>query len=154
MTAPCAIPVPGVTVRGVRELSALVGRELEPTPWLTLAHDRLETFEAATFDGPSTNFPGAHSWSRLHGTHTLALLVPLWERTVAMTGFTRIVLYGCDRVRFPASVEDSARVRGRFSVAEVSGVRDASDCRVAATLEVEGATKPACVAELVFRLAE
>ena len=60
------------------------------------------------------------------------------------------VNYGTNRVRFPAPVPSGSRVRGRFRVLDVGDVDLGRRTTIEATVEVEGAGKPACVAELVL----
>jgi acyl dehydratase len=132
------------------ELPRLVGTELPPTPWLTVTRGHLAQFDDSTFDGPSTNYPGAQDARTVHGTYTLSLTVPMWERAVGVRGAGGVVLYGFDRVRFPAPLFVGGRVRGRFSVRDVDDGPGGLRYRIAATVEVDGAAKPACVAELVF----
>jgi acyl dehydratase len=60
--------------------------------------------------------------------------------------------YGVNRVRFPAPVPVGSRIRGRFRVEAVEDVPGGVQATVAATVEREGEDKPACAAELVFRL--
>ena len=59
--------------------------------------------------------------------------------------------YGLNRVRFPAPVPSGSRVRARFRVEGVEEVAGGTQVTLAATVEREGAAKPVCVAELVFR---
>ena len=44
-----------------------------------------------------------------------------------------------------------ARIRGRFRIEDVEDVASGKQARVAATIELEGQEKPACVAEALFR---
>ena len=44
-----------------------------------------------------------------------------------------------------------ARIRGRFRIEDVEDVTSGKQARVAATIELEGQEKPACVAEALFR---
>lgn len=142
---------PAIAVAGADGLMALVGAELPPTAWLSMKTEQVALFDDATFDGPSTNYGGAVHAATVHGTHTLSLLVPLWERTVGVQGFRGVALYGLDRVRFPAPVLVGSRVRGRFRVLEVREERGDTTYRVAATIEREGESKPGCAGELIFR---
>ena len=102
-------------------------------------------FDEATFHGPSTNYDGADSAEAAHGTHTLALLPPLFEQAVAIEGFNAVVLAGFERVRFPAPVPVGGRVRVRFEVSERVRARGGYECRVAVTGELEGGERPVCV---------
>lgn len=143
--------LPAIVATGADDLRGLVGVELPPTAWLSIRTEQLAMFDNATFDGPSTNYRGAAGASTVHGTHTLSLVVPLWERTVGVLGLSRVALYGLDRVRFPAPVAVGSRVRGCFRLVEVQIETDGMTYRVAAAIEREGQPKPACVADLVFR---
>lgn len=142
---------PAITV-SAPELPGLVGAALPPSGWVGVTRDQLERFDAATFDGPSTNYAGPRAAAHVHGTYSLALVVPLWERTVGVTGARQMVLYGVDRVRFPGPVRVGDRVRARFSVLAVEPGPGGVRYRVGATLEVEGQEKPGAVVELVFYL--
>jgi acyl dehydratase len=62
-----------------------------------------------------------------------------------------IVNYGLNKVRFPAPVPTGSRVRLRAEVADVTETRGGAEIVLALAVEVEEATKPACVAEAVYR---
>jgi acyl dehydratase len=128
-----------------------VGKEVEPSPWVELSRNRVIAFDEATADEPTTNNVGGHLLEYLHGLQTLALVVPLWERTVAVHGFTP-QLYGLNRVRFPAPVPVGSHVRGRYRVASFGPEMGAYRLVIDVALERDGDEKPVCVAELVFRL--
>jgi acyl dehydratase len=143
-----------IAITGPDELAGLTGAELGPTTWLTLDREQIVGFDEATFHAPSTNYAGAETAAAAHGTHTLALLPPLFEQTVAVRGFRAVVLGGFDRVRFPAPVPVGGRVRVHFRVEEVSPAGGGHQCRVSATVECEGESKPACVCDMILRLLE
>jgi hypothetical protein len=44
-----------------------------------------------------------------------------------------------------------SRIRGRFRIDEVEDVTAGKQARVAATIDLEGQEKPACIAEALFR---
>ena len=139
-------------VTGGAGLETLVGARLEPSAWHTIGRREIGLFDEATFHRPSTNYRGADSAEAAHGTHTLALLPPLFEQAVAIEGFSAVVLAGFERVRFPAPVPVGARVRVRFEVESVSEARGGYECRVAVTGEREDEERPVCVCEMVLRL--
>jgi acyl dehydratase len=62
-----------------------------------------------------------------------------------------IVNYGLNRVRFPAPVPAGSRVRVSFRVETVEPIEGGVQVVLAATVELDGGAKPACVAELVLR---
>ena len=87
-----------------------------------------------------------------HGYLTLALVVPLFAQLLDVEDVTTKLNYGLGKVRFPSPVPNGSRVRLTATVAEVTvlaggGVQLAFD----AVVHVDGQSKPACVAQPVFR---
>jgi acyl dehydratase len=62
--------------------------------------------------------------------------------------------YGLNRVRFTGPVKCGARIRGRFILQSVTDVAGGFQITYAATVEIEGAEKPALVAEWLVRVIE
>ena len=60
--------------------------------------------------------------------------------------------YGLNKVRFPMPVKVGARIRGRAADPSLTDVPAGKQLTVAYTIEVEGESKPACVAETVVLL--
>jgi len=54
-------------------------------------------------------------------------------------------------VRFAAPVRAGSRLRGQFKLLSFEPLDGGAQLTVQATIEVEGAAKPACVAETVSR---
>jgi acyl dehydratase len=139
----------------VSNLSDLVGRELGPTSWIEVTQQRINAFAAATDDpqwihvDPARAAAGPFGTTIAHGFLTLSLCIPMLEE-VLPAGGSMAVNYGTNRVRFPAPVPSGSRIRGRFRVLAVDDVDLGRRATVEATLELEGADKPACVAELVI----
>ncbi len=72
-----------------------------------------------------------------------------------VSGIKMGVNYGCGKVRFPSPVPVGANLRlGAVldSVEELAG--DGAQVQMTFTFEVEGAAKPSCVAEIIFRYYE
>ena len=87
-----------------------------------------------------------------HGFLTLSLVVPMFaEALPPLEGYGMTLNYGLNRVRFTSPVPSGARIRGRFRIEDVEDVAFGKQARVAATIELEGQEKPACVAEALFR---
>jgi acyl dehydratase len=62
------------------------------------------------------------------------------------------VNYGSDKVRYPAPVRVGARIRGRAEVIEAQAIEDSGvQMRVRMTVDVEGGSRPACVADFIAR---
>jgi acyl dehydratase len=138
----------------VSDLRDLVGRELGPTSWMEITQDRIDAFAAATDDpqwihvDPARAAAGPFGTTIAHGFLTLSLCVAML-REVLPAGSGTTLNYGTNRVRFTAPVPSGSRIRGRFRVLAVDEVELGLRAIVEATVEVEGAHKPACVAEFV-----
>jgi acyl dehydratase len=62
------------------------------------------------------------------------------------------VNYGANKVRFPSPVPVGSKLRAGAGVASVEDVGGGgAQVTLDVTFEVEGAPKPACVAQVVFR---
>jgi acyl dehydratase len=86
-----------------------------------------------------------------HGFLTLSMAVPLVQEIMSVEGVRMAVNYGVNKVRFPAPVPVGSKLRagaGLVSVEDVpGGVQTVTDV----TFEIEGGTKPVCVAQTVSR---
>jgi acyl dehydratase len=61
------------------------------------------------------------------------------------------VNYGANKIRFPSPVPVGAKVRLGAKLLAVEDVTGGAQGTVEMTFEVEGAPKPSCVAEVIFR---
>lgn len=135
----------------------LAGRELV-SGWRELDQARIDQFAGATDDpqwihvDPARAAAGPFGTTIAHGFLTLSLVVPLFEEALPpLEGYALTVNYGLNRVRFTAPVPVGSRIRGRFRVEAVDEIPGGDQLTVAATVELEGSEKPACVAEALFR---
>ena len=142
----------------LEELRAGVGTHLGYSDWLEITQDRVNQFADAT---------GDHQWIHVnverakagpfggpiaHGFLTLSLAPGLLKDVWAIEGAKMGVNYGLNKVRFPTPVPVGSKVRAGALLKEVTDVAGgAVQLVLEATFEVQGADKPACVAELVFR---
>ena len=137
------------------------GRELGASDWVTVDQERIDRFAACTGDrqwihvdveraSRESPFGGPIA----HGYLTLSLVAAMvMELGVIPPDAATGLNYGLDKVRFIAPVKAGARVRTRASLAAAeaqSGGRMLLklDC----TLEIEGETKPALVAQTLCML--
>jgi acyl dehydratase len=141
----------------VRVADVQPGLELGPSAWREITQERIDAFAAATDDpqwihvDPERAAAGPFGTTIAHGYLTLALLVPFSSELLHVEDARLALNYGLNRVRFPAPVPSGSRVRARFRVEGVEQVAGGTQVTMAATVEREGAEKPVCVAELVFR---
>jgi acyl dehydratase len=139
----------------LRKLKAMAGREVGLSDWLDVTQERIDAFAAATDDRQWIHVdPERAALSPLGGTvahgFLLLSLIPFFNLSneVFKGRFRMAVNYGLDRVRFPHSVRAGSRVRNRavLKTIEKRGFRRVL-VTVENTLEVEGASKPAMVAD-------
>ena len=139
------------------DLAARVGQELGSSAWLTIDQDRINLFAQATGDhqwihtDPQRAAAGPFGAPIAHGFLTLSLLPLMFERSFAIDDVRMGVNYGLNRVRFVSPVRVGSRVRGRFKLLGYEPLDSGAQLTVEATIELEGASKPACVAQTVSR---
>jgi acyl dehydratase len=132
------------------------GLELPPSPWFEIDQARIDAFAAATEDHQSIHIDqelaaaGPYGSTVAHGFLTLSLLVHFWNQVAPQNGGVHIN-YGLNRVRFPAPVATGTKLRAHFRVLDLEDVPGGRQATISATVEAEGAEKPVCVAELLFR---
>lgn len=140
------------------DLPDLVGTDLGPSPWITVEQQRIDTFADATDDHQWIHVDAARAeggpfgTTIAHGYLTLSMLIPLWEQVLEVDGVTTKVNYGLNRVRFPSPVPSGSAIRLAASIAAVTEIEGGVQVVVDATIEAEGAAKPVCIAQPVFRL--
>ncbi len=146
------------TATGLDELRALAGTDLGHTDWLEIAQDRVDTFADATDDhqwihvDPERAATGPFGGAIAHGYLTLSLIIPLFNQLLEISGVSMSLNYGLERVRFPSPVRVGAKIRLRGTVDSVEPVAgDGVQMQLTFTVEIEGASKPACVAQAVYR---
>ena len=86
-----------------------------------------------------------------HGYLTLSLTPVLMEQVLRIKGTSMGVNYGCNKVRFMAPVPVGSRVHMGAKLVSVEDVAGGVQYTLELTYEVEGAAKPSCVAECIFR---
>jgi acyl dehydratase len=142
-----------------------IGVQRGPTSWRTVTQEDIDAFASIT---------GDHQWIHVdverakrespfgttiaHGNLTLSIIDGLREQVstrdvIDAEQITLGVNMGWNRVRFPAPVPSGSQVR---ATAELVSVTDKGngwwEIVDRFTIEVEGAEKPACVAESVGRI--
>ena len=146
-------------ISGVEELKTLAGEELGVSDWFEVPQSRINAFADATDD---------HQWIHIdqeraktespfgttiaHGFLTLSLLPVLAGQAYKVQGNIKMgINYGLNRLRFVSPVPSGSKVRARFTLQSVEDVAGGIQLTVAATVEIEGAQKPALAAEWLTR---
>ncbi len=144
-------------VQGIDGLKAKVGEHLGYSEWRDITQEQVNLFADATGDhqwihvDPERAKAGPFGGPIAHGYLTLALAPALLPEILQVEGISMGVNYGCNKVRFPSPVPVGARLRLGASLAEVDDVAGGAQVTIDLTFEVDGAPKPSCVAQVVYR---
>ncbi|MSX80853.1 MAG: dehydratase [Actinobacteria bacterium] len=145
-------------INGAAELKSLIGEHLGYSPYMDITQERVNQFAEATGDYQWIHVDverakaGPFGAPIAHGYLTLSLGPVLYPQVVRVDGFSMGVNYGTNKVRFPSPVPVGSRLRLGVKLLEVKDVAGGAEITLEFTFEVEGATKPSCVAEIIFRL--
>lgn len=137
------------------ELAAEQGNEIGVSEWLTIEQDRIDMFAHATGDHQWIHVDPGRTQAELgmstiaHGYLTLSLVPQFLSEILTVSSVTRALNYGSNKVRFTNMVPVGSRVRGRLHLAKAvlgeNTLRTVSNI----TVEIDGETKPALVAETI-----
>jgi len=87
-----------------------------------------------------------------HGYLTLSLLPVLLRQIYRVENTSMVINYGLNKVRFPAPVPVGSRIRATSTLSDAKPVDGGVQVELTTTVEVEGGSKPACVAVNVVRI--
>lgn len=141
------------------ELAGLIGQEVGVSKWIEVTQARIDAFADCTEDhqfihvdpeaAKATPFGGTIA----HGFLTLSLASAMsYDAVPPLEGVVMGVNYGFDKLRFLAPVPAGSKVRGRFKLlaADDKGAQGGVTrwlLKHELTVEIEGADKPALIAE-------
>lgn len=145
-------------------MSARIGEQTSQSDWFEITQQRINDFAEVTMD---------HQWIHVdveraakgpfgapiaHGHLTLSMMGHLPKAADADSQAIRIagqklgINYGFDKVRFPSPVPAGARLRTTSTLKRVEIKGGMIETMNEVVVEVEGQSKPACVAESLGRM--
>src|SRR6266705_6620642 len=139
-----------------KDLLKLVGKELGPSEWMTVDQAMIDKFAEATGDRQwihvdveraNREMPGGKTIA--HGYLTLSLVPRLGQTIYRVKHRARGLNYGSNRIRFTGQVPAGSRIRLRQKIKSVDPVEGGVRITSENTVEVEGASRPALVAETI-----
>lgn len=144
-------------IDGIAGLEARVGDHLGYSEWHEVTQEQVNLFADAT---------GDHQWIHVdveraksgpfgapiaHGYLTLSLAPMLLSEILEVSGISMGINYGLNKLRFPSPVPVGSKLRAGATLAGVEQVSGGVQVTLTVTFETEGGSKPACVAEILFR---
>ncbi|GAB87345.1 MULTISPECIES: MaoC family dehydratase [Gordonia] len=141
------------TFTSVEELKAAIGEDLGSGEWLEITQERIDAFADATGDhqwihtDPERAKSGPFGTTIAHGYLTVSLLPMLAGQIFTIEGPKLFLNYGMNKLRFPNPVKVGARIRSNAVITSIEETPKGVNMVVTNTVEIEGESKPACVAE-------
>jgi acyl dehydratase len=146
-------------------LQGQAGGDVQVGEWCVIDQDRIDRFAEVTgdvqwihTDPERARRESPYGATVAHGFLTLSML-PFLTRSnhpdyfsSNYPGMRLRVNYGLNRVRFPRPVLAGDRIRARTVLLSASPAGEGVEVLYRLTVEIEGADKPACVAEQVVRV--
>jgi acyl dehydratase len=146
------------TVHSIDELTALTGKHLGYCEWREITQHQVNMFADATDDHQWIHVDAERAASGpfgtpiAHGFLTLSLLVPMWSEILHFEGVKLGINYGLNKVRFTSPVPVGSRIRAGATLVSAETAADGSIAvTVDFVIEREGAEKPCCIAQGLYR---
>ncbi|TAK68239.1 MAG: MaoC family dehydratase [Actinomycetota bacterium] len=139
------------------DIRAAAGTHLGVSDWLDITQEMVDTFAEVTGDRQWIHVDvaraaqGPFGGTIAHGFLTLSLLPALTAGAFVYDGTRMNINYGLNKVRFITPVVVGSRVRSSTDLLEVTEVDGGLQVVMRTTIEIEGGSRPAAVAEHVQR---
>jgi acyl dehydratase len=143
-----------VIVERPADMHAYIGKVIGTSEWVEITQEQINKFAESTLDfqwihvdveRAKTEMPGGKTIA--HGFLSLSLTAGLGQRTYKIEKRSRGVNYGLNKVRFINPVPVGSRVRVAIKIVNVEPVPGGQRITQEFTMEIEGQSKPALVAE-------
>jgi acyl dehydratase len=147
-----------LTLTGLEEIKAHVGKELGVSDWHLVTQENIDRFAEVTGDDqwihvdPERAKDSPFGGTIAHGYYTLSLAPRFSYDMFKFEGFAFGLNYGLNRVRFPSPMLVGGKVRMRAMLAAVEDIPGGAQITTELTFEREGGEKPVCVAESLARV--
>ena len=141
------------------ELIASVGTEVGKSRWIKVTQEMIDNFAEVTEDrqfihvNPETAKDTPFGGTIAHGFLTLSLLSTMSSDAIPnLVESTMSVNYGLNKLRFISPVPSGSRIRGGFTLSEISE-KESNEltCIWQVTVEIEHKDRPALIAEWITR---
>jgi acyl dehydratase len=147
-----------ITATGVSGVLSLPrGVELGQSDLVEITQEAVNKFAEATGDyqwihvDPERARQSPFGGTIAHGYMTLSLVPRLLPEILRLEGFSMVVNYGCERVRFPSPVPVGSKVRATAVLDDVTEIAGGLQVTITMAITVDGAAKPACVVTFLTR---
>ena len=145
---------------GIAGIEAAIGEHVGYSSWMEITQERVDAFADATGDhqwihvDPVRAAEGPYGATIAHGSLTLSVVPLLGAEVMEIRGFGMMIKYGLDKVRFPAAVPVGSRIRAGVELTSLQRKTSGVQLNSLVTVEIDGADRPALVAETVRLMVE
>jgi acyl dehydratase len=138
------------------DLPKSAGQDMGVSDWVLIDQDRINKFADATGDHQwihvdveraKKEMPGGKTIA--HGYLTLSLIPMLAAQIMSISGVSRGINYGSNKVRFTNMVPVGSRVRAKQKLLAAEPKAGGLQLTNEMTIEIEGQDRPACIAETI-----
>jgi acyl dehydratase len=145
------------------DIQATLGQHSCTSDWMSITQSQVQLFADATGDqqwihtDPVRAASGPFGAPIAHGFLTLSLIPALFDSAMTVPHTKLGVNYGLNKVRFMTPVPVGSRVRALFTLLDYEvldpapGTTQGAQMTWEARIELEGASRPACVAHSIVR---
>lgn len=140
----------------LQEIKSEVGKEIGASPWVTITQDDIDDFARVTRDqqwihvDPQRSAAGPFGSTIVHGYLIMSLIAWFSDEVYTVEGLESSLNYGSNRVRFPSPVPVGSKLRGVITLLEANELDSGTQLVTRVVVECEGASRPACVADVVY----
>jgi acyl dehydratase len=144
-------------IESIEALKGLIGEHLGYSEYMDVSQERVNKFAEATGDFQWIHIDvekanaGPFGGPIAHGYLTLSLGPVLLPQAFTVGGIAMGVNSGANTVRFIAPVKVGSQIRAGFKLLTVEDTAGGARVTLEATFECEGASKPSCVAEVIYQ---
>jgi acyl dehydratase len=147
-------------IKSIDDAVAQVGQELGVSDWKEIDQKRIDAFADVTedhqwihVDVERAKTESPYGTTIAHGFLTLSMIPALSKDNFHVENAVMAINYGLNKVRFLSAVPSGGRIRVRSELIDAAKVNDNTvNLTVRHTIELDGADKPAAVADTIVRV--
>ncbi|MFZ9252441.1 MAG: MaoC family dehydratase [Hylemonella sp.] len=141
------------------DMAPYVGQQLGSSDWIILGQDKVDAFAALTGDDHWIHLDVERARREMpagktlvHGFLTLSLIPYLQRSVFQIAKRGKGLNYGCNRIRFTSPLAVGSRIRLHQTLQDFADLQDGVRLILNCTIEVEGQSRPALVAETIVQI--
>ncbi len=148
-------------VKNIAALRSFMGKPVGSSEWLEVSQDIINKFAEATLDFQWIHLDAERAKAEspfgqtvAHGLLSLSLTPYFSYQLLTIESAKLFVNYGYDKVRFISPVLSGQRIRLKTELKRIESDAKGHKMFTEQTIEIEGVSKPACVAESIAFIIE